>query len=546
MSRMPLALLAAFAIACAAGGASAQTPTPTATPLPSVDPAYCYSVGDTGGSLVRIAKATGAETSIGLTGTASLEALALAPVGTTLYGADAGQVGTIDLATGVFTATASPIGTGNGSAGAIALTDITALTFDPSTGILYGVHNRTSPDDDLLFQISPATGALVANAYGAAIDYVEITGCNDDIEDLAINSDGAAYVIANVADAGDELATVNLATGACTPIAPTGIDDMGGIRFDENGILYGTTASGGGANDDSFWTINTATAVPTLVAALAVDADYESLACALPGCFPQVRKRHVGLTEAGASVSYRITWSNPCQNFALPNVTLEDAMPSGIAASTASAPGTAVTASSTHVTFSNASLAPNAAILGKVNVTIADSASGAVVNTVQLSDAYGRVQTSSASFNVRAAGADGARVTVKAQKYVRAGSVVRATVRFKNLGSGNSLVLTLPSGLTVSEIFPTPASVVDNVITWVGVPQPGGYVRVDATTATTTPTGTILTFSAVGTDASGSESHSGDSVVTAARAASLRVTRTPVPTRTPEPTRTPVPTRTPH
>src|SRR4051812_26284871 len=86
---------ASIALAQTATPANTQTPTSSPTPIPSLDPAVCYSIGDDDGRLVRIAKSTGSETSIGLTGAGSIRALAAAPVGSALYAVDGGQFGSV-------------------------------------------------------------------------------------------------------------------------------------------------------------------------------------------------------------------------------------------------------------------------------------------------------------------------------------------------------------------------------------------------------------------------------------------------------------------
>jgi hypothetical protein len=79
---------------------------------------------------------------------------------------------------------------------------------------------------------------------------------------------------------------INKATGALTDIARVtnsagggGIDDMEGLSFTPDGVLYGTTGdSSGSPNDNSLWKINNTTAVATLVRAFPSYSDYEAVA----------------------------------------------------------------------------------------------------------------------------------------------------------------------------------------------------------------------------------------------------------------------------
>ena len=139
---------------------------------------FCYLVADAGGGaggndlLTRVDttdfNAATNETDIGAgTGTTFMETIAFQPgpgPGTIgpLYAADAGQLGTLSLTTGVFTPTSSTFGTGGGSQGSITFSDVDGLAFDTFTGTLYGSHRRNAAGvDDLLFQINPSTGAHI-------------------------------------------------------------------------------------------------------------------------------------------------------------------------------------------------------------------------------------------------------------------------------------------------------------------------------------------------------------------------------------------------
>ena len=257
---------------------------------------FCYLVADQGNLLTQVDTtdfdpATN-ETNIGTgTGVSFIETIAFQPgpgPGTIgpLYAADAGQLGTLSLITGLFTPTSSTFGTGGGSLGSITFSDVDGLAFDTFTGTLYGSHRRSAAGvDDLLFQINPSTGAHIPDAFGAGIDYVvivsfSVTGFSD-IDDISINpSNGLMFASANNGGAGDRLVRIDVSTGAVTDIAAFGVDDIEGLSFDDSGQLWGTTGSFGAVGGiNRLWEISLTTGAAINPRPLDNGADYESVAC---------------------------------------------------------------------------------------------------------------------------------------------------------------------------------------------------------------------------------------------------------------------------
>ena len=262
---------------------------------------FCYVVADEGGGppgndlLTQVDTtdfdpATN-ETDIGTgTGTSTIESIAFQPgpdsstIGP-LYASNTGQLGTLNLTTGLFTGTSSTFGTGDGSVGAIAFSDVDGLAFD-SGGTLYGSHRRDPfGDDDVLIQINPTTGAHIPDAFGAGVDYIvidsfSVTGFAD-IDDISINpSDGLMYASANNGGIGDRLVRIDVATGAVTDIAAFGVDDMEGLSFDDSGQLWGTTGLFAGAGQaNSLYEISLITGAAINQRPLDNGTDYESVAC---------------------------------------------------------------------------------------------------------------------------------------------------------------------------------------------------------------------------------------------------------------------------
>lgn len=284
MSAGILALLAALVLGASAAAAA--------------DGLVCYSVADQGGGdgtgqddtgedlLTRIdpddADPATNETTIGTgTGTFRIEAAAFRPGTDVLFALDGGQLGTVDLTTGVFSAAGSPVGSGSGSAGIIGFDNIDGLTFDPTTGILYGSQRIAGDEPDVLLVIDPATGAHVSDAFGAGVDYVQITPLPNEtkVDDLAIDASGTMFAIANVSGHDDQLVSLNPATGALTDIGATGEDDVEGLTVAPDGRMFGTTGNQGSIDGGALWDINPATGVASNGRALDNTRDYESISC---------------------------------------------------------------------------------------------------------------------------------------------------------------------------------------------------------------------------------------------------------------------------
>ena len=144
---------------------------PQSTFAQSLPPDYdltrqCFAVADervtnsgrdSQDTLVRLDRTNGQTFAIGLTGTLNVEAIAFGP-NNTLYAADAGQVGTIDISTGVFTPAPLPFGLANGSEGPHLLGDVDGIFYDMHTERFYGAAHRAHKPA-LLFVFDPNTGA---------------------------------------------------------------------------------------------------------------------------------------------------------------------------------------------------------------------------------------------------------------------------------------------------------------------------------------------------------------------------------------------------
>jgi len=257
----------------------------------------CYAVADGGvdtdgngnsaaeDALVMVNPVDGSVTFVGDTTTFDIEGIAFVPDfggGYVLYAVNAsgnGQFGTLDLGTGVFTQIGAGIGSGNGSAGTVSLSDVDALSYDVTTNIMYGVARAGGLDR--MIQIDLATGGFVPDAFGTGIDYVEIpvtAAGDDDVDDIAIDPyTGTMYAAINSGGTGGTLAILDKATGQISSeVGLFGQDDVEGMAFFNDGRLYGST---GDSNNSDFFSINELTGAASYVGSMPGYHDYEGLGC---------------------------------------------------------------------------------------------------------------------------------------------------------------------------------------------------------------------------------------------------------------------------
>ena len=246
----------------------------------------CYLVADAGGGgggndlLTRIDTAdfdpVTNETNIGIgTGTNRIEAIAWNSATSTLYAADAGQLGILNTTTGVFAASPSPFGTGNGALGAITFTDVDGLAYDATTGVLFGI--EAEGGTDVMIQINMATGAHVPDAFGVGIDYVPIPPVlgNDRTDDIAVDPiTGIMYAAVNAGGSTDRLININKLTGATTDIALITVPDIEGLGTDVTGQLWGTSGTQG-----ILYEISKTTGVGSNGCTIDNGSDYEAVDC---------------------------------------------------------------------------------------------------------------------------------------------------------------------------------------------------------------------------------------------------------------------------
>ncbi len=242
----------------------------------------CYLVADAGGGnggndlFTRVDTAdfnpATNETSIGTgTGTSTIEAIAFNSATGVVYAANANRLGTLNLSSGVFQPSPQPFG----SSGGITFSDVDGLTYDATTGVLYGSHRRSGTN--LLIQIDMTTGAHVPNAFGAGVDYAPIQPVlgHTIVDDIAVDpTTGIMYATMNSGGSTDRLVTVNKSTGATTDVALITVPDIEGLGTDPSGQLWGTSGSQG-----ILYEIDKATGIGSNGRTINNGSDYEAVDC---------------------------------------------------------------------------------------------------------------------------------------------------------------------------------------------------------------------------------------------------------------------------
>ncbi|MDH3374625.1 MAG: DUF11 domain-containing protein, partial [Gammaproteobacteria bacterium] len=271
------------------------------------------------------------ETNVGVgTGTNTIEAIAWNSATMVLFAANAGRLGVLNTTTGVFAPLPSPFGTGNGSLGAVTFSDVDGLTYDASTGVLYGVHARSGTD--VLIQINMATGAHVPDAFGLGIDYVPLPPIlsNSITDDIAVDpTTGVMYASVNSGGSSDRLITINKATGATADVALITVPDIEGLGTDPTGQLWGTSGT-----QHILYEIDKATGVGSNGRPLDNGSDYESVDCY---AFSPSVVADLGMTKTvdnsappeGDAVTYTVTVTNTGPSTATV-VQIADVVPAGV------------------------------------------------------------------------------------------------------------------------------------------------------------------------------------------------------------------------
>lgn len=220
------------------------------------NPGIFYFVCDATDEVYTLNPTDGTTQLIGSLGLFTNDVEAIAYWDGVLYAANAGNFGTINTTLGLYlnTGQIDGGGTANGAAGAQTLNDVKGLSFDPRTGKLWASNRRGGGSNDLLFQINPANGQFVPNAFGSGIDYLVIgTGTAFvNIEDISINPANGQLLATSNSGNPDQMIRINKQTGTVAIVGPVTNQNTEGLAFYNDGSLYGTIDN----NPGEFVTIN--------------------------------------------------------------------------------------------------------------------------------------------------------------------------------------------------------------------------------------------------------------------------------------------------
>jgi len=202
----------------------------------------CLVVAESGnGTLYSWTGSPAGSTLIGTLNATNVESMALSFDGQTIYAVDAGTFGTVNHITGAFTAI-TQVGNADGALGTIAMDDVDGLAINPNNGLLMATQRRS--ENDLLFVINPTTGMVEKNYFGPGVDYREIVGALEDMDDIAFNPNtDELFGISTVsnADVYDIVVIIDQYLGTVHPISSLPTCDIEGLTFNDAGILYGSS-----------------------------------------------------------------------------------------------------------------------------------------------------------------------------------------------------------------------------------------------------------------------------------------------------------------
>ncbi len=204
----------------------------------------CFAIAEStnGGELFSWSASPAENAYIGMLNGASVESMALSYDGQTIYAADAGIFGTVDHQTGAFVAIAT-IGDADGALGTIAMDDVDGMAINPNNGLIMAIQ-REFNSHDLFFAIDPATGLVEKNYFGPGVDYRQVVGALQDMDDIAFHPvTNELFGISTVSNSTtyDQIVIIDQYLGTVTPISSLPTCDIEGLSFNDAGVLYGSS-----------------------------------------------------------------------------------------------------------------------------------------------------------------------------------------------------------------------------------------------------------------------------------------------------------------
>ncbi|MEZ5007125.1 MAG: metallophosphoesterase [Chitinophagales bacterium] len=223
----------------------------------------------------------GANTFVGaFGGSRSIEAIAFSQNADSLFAVDGDSLGLVDFTTGRFESFGTRIGSGDGSLGSYTFSDIDGLAFDMQRSVLWATERRVG-SPDILLVIDHTTGLLVQDYFGAGVDYLVTSGAGmlNDLDDIAVNPNtGNLFAMNNDGGTTTNLIEIDATTGVVTVINSTGLNDMEGQGFHNDGRFYSTSGRVGSPSS-VFYEVDTLTAALTPVGYFLSGGDFEGCDC---------------------------------------------------------------------------------------------------------------------------------------------------------------------------------------------------------------------------------------------------------------------------
>ncbi len=451
-----------------------------------------------------------------------IEALAMDPSGTTLYGSDGDDLVTIDAASGA----CNVVGAFGGFGPAIAITgmgfaddgtlygsDATRLfTIDTGTGAatVVGAGIGVGADyrgldcpvalPDVLFRIDPTTGSHVPLHFDFGFsDYalVDGGGCGTEIEALAY--DQYNDVLLGIDATNDRLVDIDPLDGFCSSALPNplGVADIASMTWaTATNEVYA-------AGSSTLYTVDPIGGTASVFAALSAGVGYEALVCPTQLCKPVLRKSHHKTGYSGKTLEYRLFWLNPCTGVTPTGVVITDPLPSGLTLLSAQSAQASIQVVDDVVTLSDAVLPKGPAAEARITVRIDAPAGTRIDNVATLRDGSGRTVSARDRLAVREDKNTGKTLELGGHKKTRIGARATVTARYKRTEASATLVMVLPEGVILEAADPEPTTQVADVVTWTGLAEPAGKVKVRLLVAGDLVTPNLLSVAATLDDGDG-------------------------------------------
>jgi len=361
----------------------------------------CYSVAEDNGApnfFFEYDPVSDEWINVGITGTDFIEAIATDPVNDVIYAADGGTLGTIDPATGLFTAI-GPVGAGNGSIGSVLFDDIDGLSYDPNNEILWAsqrIPGLGPGTNDLILKIDPATGQFIPGEFISGADYAVVQEVFDgsfggevyDVDDIAYNPyTGILYAIQNQ-DGPGLISELNQLDGSVEQVIfdfPD--DDVEGLGITYLSELYATTGDNGTTGSQNTFIfiniINRTTTTLNSIDPTGQAVDFESFDCLTGVNDLVIASTQPQPIEDGDTVTYEITVFNQ-GDITNVDILLSDYIPSGL---TLVDPNWAVNGQLANLTIPGP-MAPGDVVQQTLQLSVDPGFNGTLTNYVEISQSF--------------------------------------------------------------------------------------------------------------------------------------------------------------